>query len=119
MHKNLIRCLNSPTEIHISPKDTTVFLNRTAMFSCNTSGGNFILWRVNGTSFSDLPPEIRSDLDINPEGIVIIGHGFSTLTIPVRAVYNGTTVQCVTGVDFGVPVESENVTLTIQGVYYK
>ena len=38
-----------------------------------------------------------------------------TLTIRARAVYNGTTVQCVTGYLEGVPAKSEIVTLTIQG----
>ena len=65
--------------INISPQDTTVFLNLTGMFSCEASGGDYIFWRVNGTSFSDLSPEILNDLDINPEGIV--SSGLSTLTI--------------------------------------
>ena len=84
------------------------------IFSCNTSGGDYIAWRVNGTTFSNLSPEISSDLDINPVGII---SGLSTLTIPAKAVYNGTTIQCVTGETGvgGVVVESEIATLTIQG----
>ena len=84
------------------------------MFSCETSGGDYIIWRVNGTTFSNLSPEISSDIDINPVGI---SSGLSTLNIPARAVYNETTVQCVTGDIGGVVAESENVTLTIQGIY--
>ena len=110
-----VHCSNPPTEIDVSPQDTTAFLNMTGMFSCETSGGDFIVWRVNGTFFPNLPSDVRSDLDINPEGIV---SGLSILTIPARAVYNGTTVQCVTGDIGGVVVESGNVTLTIQGIYY-
>ena len=83
------------------------------MFSCDASGGDFIVWRVNGTGFKDLSSEILSDLDINPVGI---SSGLSTLNITARAVYNGTTVQCVTGDIGGVAARSENVTLTIQGV---
>ena len=87
------------------------------MFSCDASGGDFIVWRVNGISFSDLPSDLQSDLDINPVGI---SSGLSTLRITGRAVYNGTKVQCVTGETGvgGVVVESEIVTLTIQGIYY-
>ena len=108
--------LNSPTVINIPPQDTTVFLNRTGMFSCETSGGDFIVWRVNGTSYENLPSDVQSDVDINPLGTF---SDFSTLTITARAVYNGTTIQCVTLKSGGIPVESENVTLTIQGIYYK
>ena len=100
--------------INISPQDTTVFLNRTGIFSCDASGGDFIVWRVNGTGFEDLSSEILSDLDINPEGI---SSGLSTLSIIARVVYNGTRVQCVTGKFGGVAARSENVTLTIQGVH--
>ena len=86
----------------------------TGMFSCEASGGDYIAWRVNGTTFSNLPSDVRSDVDINPVGIV---SGLSTLTIPAKAVYNGTTVQCVTGETGvgGVVIGSENATLTIQG----
>ena len=85
------------------------------MFLCDASGGDYILWRVNGTSSNDLPSEILNDLDINPDGIIV--SGLVTLSIPGRAVYNGTTVQCVTGDIGGDPVESEIVTLTIQGTH--
>ena len=98
--------------INIPPQDTTVFINMTGMFSCDASGGDFIVWRVNGTGFEDLTSEILSDLDINPVGLV---SGLSTLDIIARAVYNGTTIQCVTGDIGGIPVESEIVTFTIQG----
>ena len=84
------------------------------MFSCNASGGDFIVWRVIGTGLEDLSSEILSDIDINPVGLV---SGLSTLDIIARAVYNGTTVQCVTGDIGGDPVESEIVTLTIQGTH--
>ena len=107
------QCSNPPTVINIPPQDTTVFINMTGMFSCEASGGDYIFWRVNGTTFSDLPSETQNDLDVNPVGIIT--SGLSTLTITARSVYNGTTVQCVTGDIGGDVVESENVTLTIQG----
>ena len=104
--------------INIPPQDTTVFINMTGMFSCNASGGDYIVWRVNGTIISDLSPEILSDIDINPDGIIV--SGLSTLDITAKAVYNGTTVQCVTGKAAigGVVNGSGNVTLIIQGIYY-
>ncbi|CAI8033360.1 hypothetical protein GBAR_LOCUS18819, partial [Geodia barretti] len=59
-------------------------------------------------------PDIRIDLVVSeiitPEGTTV-----ETLTIPARAQYNGTRVQCVS-VIFGVSfAESDNATLTIQG----
>ena len=67
---------------------------------------------MNGTSFNDLPLEVKDDLETDP-----LEDRDSTLTITARAVYNGTTVQCVTGDVGGVVVESENATLTIQGIH--
>lgn len=94
-----------------SPQDTAVFLDQPAMFICETIGGDFTGWRVNGSSISDLLPEVLDDLKTGPGGV----HNYE-LSITARAVYNGTTVQCVTGKILGVPIESENVTLTIQGI---
>ena len=83
-------------------------MNQPAVFPCITTSDS-ITWRVNGTNYSDLPPEIRSDL-VSSQAMTAGVHLF-TLTIPGRAEYNGTTVQCVTGH----PVENENVTLRVQG----
>ena len=105
-----------PTVINIPPQDTTTFLNKTEVFRCQTSDGDFTFWRVNGTSFTDLPLEVKDDLRTDP-----LEDRDNTLSIPAKAVYNGTTVQCVTG-DYdigGVAVESENATLTIQGICHK
>ena len=64
---------------------------------------------------------ILSDLVLSEstsEGVVL-----QTLTIPARAQYNGTRVQCLSVIFGGPLVESDNATLTIQGfncrVYYK
>ena len=78
-----------------------------------TRGGT-TLWRVNGTQRELLLP-ILPDLVVSEtttsEGVVI-----KTLTIPARPQYNGTRVQCLS-VILGVSlVESDNVTLTIQGI---
>ena len=80
----MIQYSNSPTVINIPPQDTTVFINMTGMFSCDASGGDYIVWRVNGTTFSDLSPEILSDLDINPEGIVSSGLSHLLLLNPLQ-----------------------------------
>ena len=96
------------------PRDITVFLNQgPAIFSCEINGGA-PGWRVNGTIYETLSPEIRTDLMINN---VVSENGYSllTLTIPARAKYNETTVQCVT---FNIelePTESGTVTIKIQG----
>ena len=73
------------------------------------------MWLVNGTQRSTFLPDIRIDLVVSE----IITPEYTTvqnLTIPARAQYNGTRVQCLS-VIIGVSlVESDNVTLTIQGI---
>ena len=78
-----------------------------------TTKGDFIIWKVNGTTLSDLPPEIQNDTCLDGKKV-----NSSTLKIIGRSVYNGTTVQCVTGL-IGVKMSlwSEKVTLTIQGIH--
>ena len=99
--------LLSAAEINLSPEPQTVFLNHTGMFTCDVIDSEFTFWRVIGTSTSE---KVDYEVDYS-------GHVSSTLTLKAIADYNGTTVQCVTGDVRGVPVlvESENVTLTIQG----
>ena len=83
------------------------------MFTCETREGATI-WRVNGTLLEKLPPEIESDIMVSgtntPEGTRVV-----VLTIPARAEYNGTRVQCLVGIFGGSSNESENATLKIQG----
>ena len=90
-----------------------MFLDQSAVFTCETDGG-VSGWRINGTLLSDVPSKIRSDVMISvtstPEGNTV-----ETLTIPARAEYNGTEVQCVV-LGFGGSAESKNVTLNIQGI---
>ena len=84
------------------------------MFTCETVG-DVTTWRVNGISLESLPPEIRSDVVVSvtntDEGTVV-----EELTIPARAEYNGTRVQCLVGIFGGSSDESENATLMIQGM---
>ena len=69
---------------------------------------------MNGTPFNLLPPDIRDDLDT---GQVTVGDRVEFfLTIPGRAEYNGTRLQCVVRYGGG-EIESENATLNIQGKY--
>ena len=101
-------------EILRAPESTTIFLNQSAVFTCETRGGG-TLWRVNGTQREILLPDIRSDLVVSesatPEGTAV-----HTLTILARAQYNGTRVQCLSVIIGGPLVESDNATLTIQGI---
>ena len=83
------------------------------MFTCETDGG-FSGWRINGTQLQDLPPEIRNDVVISVTNTAE-GSTVENLTIPARAEYNGTRVQCLVGIFGGPSDESENVTLKIQG----
>lgn len=83
------------------------------MFTCVINGA-YNGWRVNGTSLSALPPEIRGDLTRHTK--ILGDNDLITLTILGKAVYNGTTIQCITGViESSDEVESKNATLIIQG----
>ena len=98
------------------PRDITVFLNQgPAVFSCEINGG-LPGWRVNGTIYDNLSPEIRTDL-MTDNNLSDNGYTLLTLAIPasLRAKYNETTVQCVT---FNIELEqteSEIVSFKIQG----
>ena len=84
------------------------------MFTCETDDG-FSGWRINGTLLQDLPPEIESDVDVS-ETNTARGTRVENLTIPARAEYNGTRVQCLAVSLTGSSAESENATLKIQGM---
>ena len=107
--------MSSP-EILRCPESTTVFVNQPAVFTCETRGG-ITLWRVNGTQREILLPDILRDLVISegttPEGVLV-----TKLTIPARAQYNGTIVQCLSVIIDVSRAESDNATLTIQGISY-
>ena len=99
-------------EILCAPENTTVFLDQSAEFICETDGG-LSGWRINRTLLQDLPPELRSDMCVSGTNTAE-GSRVKVLTIPARAEYNGTRVQCLV-VTFGGSSESENATLKIQG----
>ena len=106
----------APTEVIRPPTDRTVFFDHSAIFSCEVNGG-LATWRVNGTYYNSLSPEIRNDVYVFQEDGAG-GHEILKLTIPGKAKYNGTKVQCVAG-EFGRdPVESLNATMKVQGVLY-
>ena len=100
-------------EILRAPVDTTVFLDQSSVFTCETSGG-VPGWRVNGTPRENLPPEILSDLSVT-HTTTAEGTTVKELTITARAEYNGTRAQCVV-LAIGGSAESENATLKIQGI---
>ena len=95
-------------EILEHPENTTVFLNQTAVFRCEVTGGD-VSWRVNGKPTTELTSIAPDDLDIVFEN----GNPLVILTIIARAEYNGTTVQCL--VNSGFSDRSENASLRIQG----
>ena len=101
------------TEILQAPEDTTVFLDQSAEFTCETDGG-ISTWRINGTLLQDLPPEIHSDLDALVTNTAE-GTRVERLTIPARAEYNGTRVQCLVLGFGGGSAASGNATLKVQG----
>ena len=83
------------------------------MFTCETVGG-VLSWIVNGTQREVVDPEIRRDLMIS-ETIIDGGSTEQDLTIPARAEYNGTRVQCLVFSLSGSKL-SENATMIVQGM---
>ena len=109
---NYVRFYLLPEIVH-PPNSTIVFLNKTAVFTCETRGGSAD-WLINGILFDMLPPEIRIELDVT-DTITKDGR-IGELTIPAGTDFNGTVVQCVVLTLSGLAAESENVTLKIQGM---
>ena len=103
----------NPLVIVKGPEDKTTYQEHIAVFTCVTGGG-FTGWKVNGTGFTDVSAEVQNDLRTSQESLAD-SEKRTTLTILARTAYNGTTVQCVTWLG-GDIVESENATLTIQGI---
>ena len=113
-----IICLlsDSHSVILTHPDDRTVFLGdeNGAFFSCNTRDSSSTHWRLNETDYDDLPSQLHDDLIVST--ILTSLSVFKELTIPARAEYNGTRVQCVAESDDGHSVVSDTATLTIQGM---
>ena len=74
------------------------------------------MWLVNGTQRATFLLDIRNDLVLSEEITTPEGTTVETVTIPARAQYNRTRVQCVSLIIRGPSMESDNVTLTIQGI---
>ena len=83
------------------------------MFTCETRGET-TTWKVNGTLLEKLPPDIESDVMVSGTNTANDSR-VEVLTIPARAEYNGTRVQCLVGILSGSSNESENAILKIQG----
>ena len=96
------------------PDDKTVFLDDSAFFSCLTQDNFTSHWRLNETDYDDLPSQMQDDLVIStiPATLSVL----IELSIPARAEYNGTRVQCVAESDDGHSVVSDTATLRIQGI---
>ena len=98
-----------------APQDTTLFLNTSAVFTCETRG-TFSGWRINGILTEDLPLPVHHDLEFSSTG-TDEGTTMLKLIIPATAEYNDTKVQCLTGVYFnGSLAESGTVALKVQGI---
>ncbi|CAI8038995.1 hypothetical protein GBAR_LOCUS21703, partial [Geodia barretti] len=100
-------------EILQGPNSTTVFLKQSAVFTCETDGG-LAGWRLNGTILENLPPEIHNDLVVLTLNTAQ-GSRVENLTIPAKAKYNGTVVQCLVVALSHPALLSGNATLIIQG----
>ena len=112
-----VACLslyNISAEILVDPKSRVVYLDQSAEFTCETVGGSLV-WTVNGTQREVHPAEIRRDLVVS-ETITDDGSILENLTIPARAEYNETRVQCFVGIFGGSTAQSDNAILWIQGI---
>ena len=79
-----------------------------AVFRCRHLTADSIAWTVNGSSATQLGPNIRTDI-INENGIQVY-----ILIIPIRREYNGTEIVCVAlFIDGSLPDESPLAILTI------
>ena len=85
------------------------------MFKCVTAGQDYLTgWKLNGTLWQDLPPEIESKTKL--QAINHNGTRLEYLRIEARVEYNGTLVQClILSTDGFSMLESENATLTVLG----
>ena len=95
------------------PENVTVFIDQSAVFTCETDGG-LPGWRVNGTLLHDLPRQIREGIHIeerNTDHHTTI----EMFTIPAKAGYNETKINCLSAEVDGPFVESETAILKIQG----
>ena len=101
------------SDILVDPESRVVFLDQSAVFTCEAVGGT-LAWIVNGTQQEVHPAEIRRDLVVS-ETIIDDDTTLGTLTITARAEYNGTRVQCAV-FTFGGSDQSEIATLRIQGI---
>ena len=88
-----------------------------ATFVCESDDG-FSSWSINGILLETLPPEIEEDIVVS-ETNTLQGTRVEELTIPARAEYNGTRVQCLVFTVDGPRAESGNATLVIQGNFFK
>ena len=111
---------NIPCMFHISilfseilepPENTTVFLDQTAVFRCEVTGGH-ASWEVNGKSTTEQTSIARDDLKVEFDDSEN-GNPLAILIIIARDEYNETTVQCV--VNGGFSDQSQIVSLRIQG----
>ena len=95
------------------PENVTVFIDQSALFTCETDGG-IPDWRVNGTQLHDLLRQIREDICIEGRNT---DHNttIETFTIPAKAGYNETKINCLVLDIYGSSVESETAILRIQG----
>lgn len=103
-------------EIIEPPENQTAFINQSAEFQCEVDGGHTD-WRLNGTFLGSLSPEIHDDLTTY-SSVSNDGYTLLRLVIVSRAIYNESTVQCVTGHFNSITNESEIVTLKVQGISF-
>ena len=102
-------------EIVVAPSSVTVFSGNTAEFTCHTRNVHYATWTVNGKIVGEHEEtNLRhNDVAFYMNGTIESGVN-TTLTIKTRTKYHGLVIQCVAELLSAV-VESENVTLMVQG----
>ena len=98
------------TVIEKGPQSVVTFPGKVVTFTC--SGRGTLYMTINGTS-ENLALRMGMDLHISPPKFCT-----HKITFLAKEEYNNTLIQCV-ALEFGVgAIESDNATLTIQGIKY-
>ena len=101
------------SEIVNPPRSMVGFAGSEVVFMCETRNAPSVTWKVNGTFFSTIRPSLHGYWHVGQD---TAGEpDLYTITIPARAEYNGTWVQCIASVPGGAFMESKNATVLVQG----
>lgn len=95
-------------EVIQPPTDVVVHAGETALFTCDVGDASSASWKINNTSFVQLPSTVRADISWD----YVEANNTYWLAILAKPEYNMTKVQCV-AINDSKQVESEAAYLYI------